>query len=251
MEGYTIAEEFTLPSEGKIYSSDKKVNPCIKLKSMTTEQEMKRLAHSPYVYKMFSDIIDECLVEKPGISTYDLAIGDYQFLLYKLRTVTYGPDYAIQTMCPYCGKVNKMTVNLDELKINRYSKSLDSLMEFELPVTKKLIKLKLQTPRILDSIEKQTKALAERSSDSIEPAVLFNTMSLIDTVDGNTYDEVKLETFVRKLPMRDTNAIINKAKKLIQSIGIDTQVSHVCEGCKETYSFSLPITGEFFGPTED
>ena len=36
---YTIAETFTLPSEGKIYSQ--KVNPQVQLRSMTTEEEMR------------------------------------------------------------------------------------------------------------------------------------------------------------------------------------------------------------------
>ena len=78
---YTIAEEYELPSKGKVYS--KEVNPKVKLRSMTTEEEMKRLGHSPYVYKMFSELIDDCLVEKPNISTYDMCLGDYQYLFYK------------------------------------------------------------------------------------------------------------------------------------------------------------------------
>ena len=246
---YTIAEEYELPSKGKVYS--KEVNPKVKLRSMTTEEEMKRLGHSPYVYKMFSELIDDCLVEKPNISTYDMCLGDYQYLFYKLRTVTYGPDYVIQTICPNCGNVNKITVNLDKLDINTYDESLGKLMEFELPVSKKIIKLKLQTPRMLDEVEKLTREQNSKSSDSIESAVLFNVIALIDTVDGVMYDDVKKETFVRHLPMRDTNFILQRAKKIITKIGVKTTINHTCEHCNQGYELALPITGEFFGPTED
>ena len=249
MENWTIAEEFTLPSGGKVYSS--KVNANIKLRSMTTEEEMKRLGHSPYVYKMFSDMIDNCLIEKPGISTYDMCLGDYQFLLYKLRTVTYGPDYKIQSFCPICNKLNKITVNLDDLKINTYNESLNKSLEFQLPVSKKLIKIRWQTPRMLDEVEKLVKEENSKSFDSVESAVLYNVVYLIDTIDGITYDDVKKEMFVRKLPMRDTNCILQHAKKLVGTVGIDTTFSHKCEGCGQEYKISLPITGEFFGPTED
>lgn len=249
MDSYTIAEEFELPSKGKLYS--KPVNPKIKLRSMTTAEEMKRLGHSPYVYKMFSDMIDDCLVEKPGIPTYDLCVGDYQFLLYKLRTVTYGADYNIQTVCPYCGEVEKITVNLDSLEIKSYDESLEKMMEFELPISKKIIRLKLQTPRILDDVDKKTKAQNAKSSDSIESAVLFNVMSLIDTIDGEEYSEIKKENFVRNLPMRDTNMIWQKGKKIITALGIDTDFRHTCSHCKQQFDISLPITGEFFGPTID
>ena len=72
-----------------------KVNPNIKIRSMTTEEEMKRLGYTEQPYKMLSEIIDDCLVDKPGISTYDMCLGDYEFLLHKLRVVTYGSDYKI------------------------------------------------------------------------------------------------------------------------------------------------------------
>lgn len=249
MEDWTIAEEFTLPSKGKVYS--KEVNANVKLRSMTTEEEMRRLGHSPYIYKMFSDMIDDCLVEKPGISAYDMCLGDYQFLLYKLRTVTYGPEYKVQSMCPQCGHINDLTVNLDSLKVKEFEESFNTSMEFQLPVSKKLIKLKWQTPRMLDDVEKKTKESNSKSADTTESAVLFNVMSLIDTIDGVTYDDTKKELFVRKLPMRDTNTILKKAEKGLVTIGIDTNVQCNCSSCKQEYTLALPITGEFFRPTED
>lgn len=246
---YTIAQEFELPSKGKVYS--KEINPKVKLRSMTTEEEMKRLGHSPYVYKMFSEMIDDCLVDKPNISTYDMCLGDYQYLLYKLRSVTYGPEYSFQSICPNCGNIVDNTINLDSLEINEYDESLSKLMEFELPISKKIIKIKLQTPRMLDEVEKLTKEQNAKSSNSIESAILFNIMTLIDTVDGVVYEDIKKEVFVRHLPMKDTNTILQRAKKIISKIGIDTNVKCTCSKCKNDYSISLPITGEFFGPSED
>ena len=43
-EEYTIAESYTLPSKGLVY--EKPVNPKVTLRSMTVEEEMKRLAPS-------------------------------------------------------------------------------------------------------------------------------------------------------------------------------------------------------------
>ena len=88
---YTIAESYTLPSLGKVY--DHEINPHIKLRSMTTTEEMKRLSPSDRPYENLAEIIDDCLIEKPDISAYDLCVGDFQFLLHKLRIVTYGPMY--------------------------------------------------------------------------------------------------------------------------------------------------------------
>ena len=97
---YTISEYFTLPSEGKIY--DTEVNPQINLRSMTTQEEMQRLTHSDKAYKPLCDIIDACMIEKCGISSYDMALGDYQYLLFMLRVVTYGSEYKGTATCPIC-----------------------------------------------------------------------------------------------------------------------------------------------------
>ena len=44
MTEFTIANEYTLPSQGKVY--EREINPNFKLRSMTTVEEMKRLNHS-------------------------------------------------------------------------------------------------------------------------------------------------------------------------------------------------------------
>ena len=69
MVDYTIAHEYTLPSQGKVYN--KEINPNFKLRSMTTAEEMKRLNHSDKQYKAMSEIIDDCLVDDIGILISD------------------------------------------------------------------------------------------------------------------------------------------------------------------------------------
>ena len=140
MNDYTIANEYTLPSGGLVYG--KEINPRFKLRSMTTAEEMKRLNHSDRPYKAMAEIIDDCLVEDIGISAYDLCVADYQFMLLKLRIVTYGPNYKFDSTCPYCGTVNKSTLNLDTLPVAPFDKDeYEKYMEFDLPSTGKRIKL--------------------------------------------------------------------------------------------------------------
>lgn len=248
MENYTIAENYTLPSKGLVYQ--KEINPNVKLRSMTTQDEMKRLSHSDLMYKVLSEIIDDCLIEKPDISAYDMCIGDYQYLLYKLRTVTYGADYKIETKCPICGTVHKDTINLDNLKVLEYSEDLRKYLSVTLPKTQKKVDLRLQTPRMLDEIKSKSSQLLNSSPDmQSEPAFLLTLQSLIVKVDGEVLDPVKLESFIRRLPMMDTNYILKTIEKV--NIGIDNNLSRTCKKCKYQYDFTFPITGEFFGPSID
>ena len=248
---YAIAEEYTLPSLGKVYNPN--VNPNVKIRSMTTEEEMRRLSPSEKAYKNLCEIIDECLVEGPDISVYDMCLADYQFLLHKIRVVTYGSDYHITSKCPLCLSENDETLDLNEIEVTYYKKDeLDKFMEFTLPKTGKIIKLKLQTPRMVDDVNTRVNEIKKKSRNNTRDDSLSLTIqSIIDTVDGEKLDPIKMESFVMKLPMMDTNYILKHAQKLVESFGIQTEIAETCPICGLDYTGSFRITREFFGPSID
>lgn len=251
MTDYTIANEYTLPSEGKVYN--KEIKSQFKLRSMTTAEEMKRLNHTDRPYRAMAEIIDDCLVEDIGISAYDLCVADYQFMLHKLRIVTYGPNYKIDSTCPYCGTINKDTLNLDTLPLIPFDKdTFDKYLEFELPATGKRIKLRMQTPRILDEISFKTKEARRKNPKVVgDPAFLFTLESLIDTVDGEKLEQFRIVPFIQKLPMMDTNYILRAAQKLNSSFGLDSALLNTCTVCGLDYTSNFRTTSEFFGPSID
>lgn len=251
MNNYSIAEEYTLPSLGKVY--DVKVNPIVKLKSMTTEHELRRLSPSERPYKTICEIIDDCMVEDPGISSYDMCLADYMFLLYKLRTVTYGPIYPTENKCPFCASTNELKINLDELEVTKYDdNNFAELSQFTLPKTGKNIKIRMQTPRMLDDINVRNKETQRRTKgQSGDSAFLYTIEDMIDTVNGKVIDIITLEDFVRQLPMMDTNYIAQHAQKLVESFGIKNTIDNTCPVCGLDYTSSFRIGQEFFRPRID
>lgn len=249
MNNYVIGEYFTLPSKGLIY--DVEVNPEIKLRSMTTNEEMKRLNHSERPYKVMAEIIDDCLVTKPGISSYDMCIGDYQFLLHRLRSVTYGSEYSLSCTCPLCMGVTKDVVNLDDMRVLEISSAdIKKYLEFDLPRSKNHIELRLQTPHMLDDVALQVKDFKKRATNYTgDSAILFTIKSLIKTIDGERPDPLAIEEWIQALPMMDTNYIIKSSQKVNESIGIDTNLNVTCDVCGLDYTTPFRITSEFYAPT--
>lgn len=248
---YTIANDFELPSLGKVYS--KEVNPQVKLRSMTTMEEMKRLNHSERPYKAMSEIIDDCLVEDIGISAYDMCLPDYQFMMHKLRIVTYGPEYKITSTCPYCGTANNHTLDLDAMTVTQIDEdTFEKYSEFELPVSKHKIKIRLQTPRMMDNVTFKTKEDRRKNPQSgSDAALLFTLESLIEEIDGSKPELFRLTPFIKSLPMRDTNYILKSAQKLNTVFGLDLGLMNVCGRCGLDYASSFRTTSEFFGPSID
>lgn len=247
---YTIAEGYEIPSHGLIYS--KKVNPHIELRSMTARDEMKRLNPSSTHFKVLADIIDGCMIENPGISCYDMALGDYEFLLHKLRTVTYGDSYKILVGCPHCGDEAIETIaHLDDLEVKEFDKDkFEELRTITLPKSAHTVTLKFQTPRMLDEIESRSKEMKRKYKEaSIDFTTLVTLMYAIESVDGNPLDPIKAESFINKLPAMDMLKIQNTLEALNNSVGISNLIHVECPKCGGDILTFFRFGPEFFRPT--
>lgn len=247
MENVRIVENLCLPSKGLVYEEE--VNPDIELSSMKTKHEMMRLSATEESQKIMAQIIDDCLVSDMGISSYDLCLGDFQYLLYKLRVVTFGPEYEMQCRCPYCGFENVVTLNIDELPVKEYSEDIADLLELDLPMSGNHIRLTMQTPRMLDRINTRVKEHNKRRRNTSENAtVLYSIMSIIEKIDDEEPDGLKLEQWVRDLPMADTNAILYRIDEINNSMGIDVDSLETCSVCGSTFMTPFRVNSTFFRP---
>ena len=250
MNNITIQEQFKLPSNGLVYSNQ--INPIIHLRSMTTAEEMKRLQPSDSPYWTICSIIDDCGAADCGMSSYDMCLGDYQYLLYMLRIVTHGSDYTVVNNCPYCKSETKETIPLDELDILEYTPELDAYKEFVLPKSGHTISLRVQTPRMLDQITERVQDVRRKSKSSkTDNTLLYTLTSLVAKIDGKEPDQIELEKWATQLPMADTNTILQYSDKFNSSIGIDTEIICTCPVCLLTYTSRLKTTSEFFRPSLD
>lgn len=251
MNSSVIQEEYILPSRGKVYL--KKVNPIIKLGSMVTEHEMKRLAPSERPFKNLCEIIDDCLLEPIGISAYDLCMADYMYVLQKLRVVTYGKEYKVLSRCPYCSSESEINIDLDKLEVTPFdANNFAELSEFTLPKTEKRIKIIMQTPRISDEITVRSKEMRRKTKGLAgDSAFLYTLQMIIENVDGDRLDAIQSEDFIRQLPMMDTNYIVQHENKLVESFGVKNEVNCVCSFCGLDYTNSFRIGPDFFRPSID
>lgn len=242
-----VAEDFILPSKGLVY--DPPIDPHIKLQSMTTRHEMLRLSPSEFVYKNMADILDECILTEMPFSAYDLCIGDFQFLIHKLRIVTYGSEYKMMSDCPYCGTSNVTTIDLETLSVSEYSEEVEKYKTFTLPVSGNAIELNIQTPRMLDDITVKTKDFKKKTNGTQPDQTLaFTIEALVGKLDGKAPNKVKLIEWVRNLPMKDTNTFIAYSNKYNNSIGVQMYVENKCSICEMPYTSTFRATSEFFRP---
>ena len=155
--------------------------------------------------------------------------------------------------CPNCGCKNTATLDLEILPIKKYNEEdFEKYSSVQLPVSNKTITLRLQTPRMLDKIEGQVKEFKKKIDDkNFNPELLFSLTNIIKTIDGREPNPIKIEQWVRDLPMMDTNYILTYGQKLNNLIGIDTDLEMECETCGLEYDTFLQTNMEFFRPALD
>ena len=246
---YTIMEGYELPSKGKIYSEN--VNPHIELRSMTARDEMKRLSPSSTPLKTLADIIEGCCVEAPAIHVYDMALGDYEFLLHKLRIVTYGEDYKVSLRCPGCGEVIETVSKLGQLEVKEFNEDeVKALQTFTLPKSNRLITLNFLSPRMVEEMEVKVKDMKRRYKNAtIDFETLVRLLTNIDLVDGEKKSETELVNIITNLPALDLQKILNNIDKLNQQVGLDNLLYLTCPKCSEEVTTFFRFGPEFFRPT--
>lgn len=248
----SIKETVTLPSLGKLYGIEG-FNPKITIRSMTTEEEMKRLSYTEDEFKLMADIIDDCIIDEMPISSYDMVLGDYEYLLHRLRVVTYGNQYKMQDTCPLCQQTVISKTDLDSIIVHEFDENeIDKAMEITLPVSKLKITLAFQTPRTLDLIKEKAKTLRKKTNDQhTNFEFMYRVISYISKVDGFEKSDSELESMVRKMQMKDIYYILDKGAELGRKVGIDNVVTAKCENCGYEFVTRFQYQPTFFRPQMD
>lgn len=246
---YTIMEGYELPSRGKIY--EEKVDPHVELRSMTARDEMKRLSPSSTPLKTLADIIEGCCVEKPAVHVYDMCLGDYEFLLHKLRIVTYGEDYKVSLRCPECRESIETVAKLGHLEVKEFDEEkIRELQTFTLPKSNRIITLNFLSPRMAEEMEVKVKDMKRRYKNAtIDFETLVKLQVNIDLVDGEKKSETELDNIITNLPALDLQKILNNIDKLNQQIGLDNILYVTCPKCGEEITTFFRFGPEFFRPT--
>ena len=173
-------------------------------------------------------------------------------MLHKLRVVTYGSDYNMTFMCPICGNMEKLSFNLDDLKVKPFNDKLKDQMTIKLPVNGDIIKLKFQTPRDLDNIVRRAKEMREQFPEMVgDPTTLLTLESFIDKINNEPVNHMTILESIKKLSMKDVNYLSQKAVKLQEKVGVDTVINAHCSKCGNDVKTTFRYTSEFFGPEVD
>lgn len=245
-----FSETFTLPSRGLLYGEE--FGSEVVIRSMTTFEEKMRLG-SPGFWKTMTSILDAVVTSPESYESQYMTLFDFYFLMYKMRTVSYGPTYKVSVKCPSCGKTEIIKVNLDDLEVNYLDENFVEPFTVG-PLPRSGDTLECRFLRVIDSInnEKRAKEILNKNPDYVgDPQYILERVSQIVKINGEEKTPPEIQKYVEEMPALDSAYFSQAYNKIANDVGLVTYCEGTCPSCGGDLKFSLPFNSEFFRPTFD
>jgi len=246
-------EVVELPSRGRFYSENSTIfgKETLEIKQMTAKEE-EILANMSFIEdgSMLDRLLSSILIDT-SVNPADLLQGDREALIYRARTISYGPEYEVKQSCGNCNETTVFTYDLSKCKIKEISlegvehNETTGLYSFELPQTKVTVSLKHLTPEdeaYLGEQNERAKKLNITNSETIN----FLRISVVEA--NGISDQQMLNKLFDVLPIMD----IRKIKKVSRSIipTVDTNQEVTCGSCGHATEREVPFSLGFFWPEQ-
>jgi len=247
---FTEAEVTALPSRGILYKNVTQdtdiLNGQIQMYPMTVKDEeilsTSRFLKSGAATRM---VIDNCIAS--DIEARDILLYDSNYLLFFLRSISYGDDYKFKLKCSNssCGMEFDHTVKISELKFEEIPEDIVEPFVVDLPKSK--YKVTFVLPRLAHSEEiynrnrKRKKSTADSDQRLVDNLIV--TTIKITAPDGTEVPMGDWEEFYESLIGMD-RAVLNE--KADFSTGVDKLEGVVCPYCETDFSGTIPIGVDFF-----
>lgn len=218
-----------------------------RVRAMTTLEEKIRLS-SPG-FNTLARVIQNCLVNNKNFDVRDLKLFDFQYLMYKVRIVTYGPGYPVTITCPHCNRAFDKTFDLSTLNVNEVPVDFTEPIKIgPLPVSKDVLECRMLTARDYIELPLESEEFLKKYPEyEGDPEFILDLCRRVISVNGKEIPN--LRTYLETMHARDYQYFSSKFLEVTNSFGIDTVIQVECPHCHKVHYVNLPMTSEFFRPT--
>ena len=255
-----LFEQHKLPSNGMLEGVPREVT----IQNMTTAEEKMLIGSSEELY---DTLITKCVTEPENFDFDSLILADQQFLLIRIRSMSYGSEYPYSYRCPNCGQIHEYMLDLDSFETTYLEDGFtEPYARIPLPVSKDIVGLRLPRVSDINSIETKTRRHMKKNPQAQgDIGYIFNLMANISEIelDGDKtgpklcnvpirgdmtkyMSEHQLQDYVENLHVRDAAMIKNTVAKQNNAVGMDRTVYEVCPNCQSDIEFTWNITSDFF-----
>lgn len=173
-------------------------------------------------------------VSKKDLLLHKLPIQDIQFMLIKVREVTYGPDYLMKLECTHCSAPNDARLDLSSLEV---FKRKDKIEQKDMILPKEKIEFRYGHL----SLGHLLKMAVEEGTDEFTKTMMTSlTAFMLSSLGDNK--KVKPQD-LDELRGSDLDYIRDNMPTLPE---VDMKVEHTCKKCEKDFEQELPVLAADF-----
>jgi hypothetical protein len=190
------------------------------------------------------DVLLDSLIITEGVTTDDLVLGDKNAVMVAARILAYGPEYKVELSHPDTREKEIKEINLANCPFKKVSDDIDlNNIEITLPVSKKVIGIKLLTGKEEKAIAEDLKA-SKKIGSMVSPELTTTRLRYtIKSIDGDT-NQATINNFANNILSRDSLHLRQEMKKVTPDIELIQEV----EIGGDTVEVDIPMTVGFFWP---
>lgn len=181
-----------------------------------------------------SESILSAQVSKKDLVLHKLPIQDIQFILVKLREISYGSDYLMKLECTHCSAPNNAKLDLSTLTISARE---DKISESEMYLPKDKTEFRYGHMSLAHLLRM---AVQDGQTDFTKEMLTSLTSFMLASLGGNTN---VTSADLADLKGSDLNYIRDNTPVLPE---IDTKVEHTCSACNKDFEQELPVLAADF-----
>ena len=215
-----------LPSRGKAYiECEETVN--IKPFTYAQERKLRSIKKAAQGIPVIKSLFNDCV---KGLDYDSMTLEDKNYLLFKLREISYGDDYALTLECMECNSKNALSMEISKIEVKYAEDDYKEPLEITLPDSKQ--KVVFVTPRSKD----------EHYMTDME--VLIDNLWRFMISVGKYSDERIKQEFLKKTTVRDVAYFREQLIK--ERYGMRKSMSFECAGCGAINESIIPFNESFF-----
>lgn len=251
----TLTQEVVLPSKGLL-------NPEIPGGKVTQRcmmvYDQKYLSGSAAADNGLRRLIKETTVSPETLDVGKLTVSDTLFLLFKLRSLSYGEHFKYNIQCPRCGRDFTADVEISKIEVTDLDPDYEKELYIELPVRGDKVHTRILLNRDLDYINEELDRLRSRGADTEGLDYILRISRMITRIDlkePNADDETYLDNpddirkYVQDMTDYDATAILSTVENI--TFGIHDTVETKCTHCNREVTVPLVLNPNFFRPKYD
>lgn len=251
----TLTQEITLPSNGML-------NPEIPGGKLTQRcmmvYDQKYLAGGSASDNGLKRLLKETTTSPENFDVDRLTIPDTLYMLFKLRSLSYGDTLKYNTVCPHCGKKFLASINISKIEVKELDPNYEKFLTVKLPVSGDKVHTRILVNKDLDSINEELDKMRSRGIDTEGMDYIYRISRMIKRIDlaekdadGETYydnpDDIR--KYVQMMTDYDATAILSTTENI--EFGINDVADTKCTMCNREVTVPLVLNPQFFRPKFD